>query len=170
MALTSEYPYLPRDVVPGTKVSVQATNGFCRSYLPRHLAVEVIDSIQKILFPVDSESEPLLRSLVVKQGFDPDCLRLVETAPYRRPSETDISYRYFGGRLMDLAHELEHPTPRSFIHKWLERKSGARYVMLATLAGVAVAILLGFLSLVVSIFQAWVSWQAWKYPAVGGNN
>jgi len=66
---------------------------------------------------------------------------------------------------MDLAQEVEHPTARGLLDKWLERKSGARYVMLATLAGVAVAILLGFLSLGVSVFQAWVSWEAWKYPA-----
>jgi len=66
---------------------------------------------------------------------------------------------------MDLAQEVEHPTARGLLDKWLERKSGARYVMLATLAGVAVAILLGFLSLGVSVFQAWVSWEAWKYPS-----
>ena len=65
---------------------------------------------------------------------------------------------------MDLAQELEHPTPRTPWQKWLERKSGARYIMLVTLAGVGVAVLLGFLSLVASIFQAWVAWQAWKNP------
>jgi len=129
----------------------------------------VIDSIQKILFPLDSDSEPLLRSLVVKHGLDPDCLRLVEATPYRNADESDIPYHYFGGRLMDLADELENPTPRNFLDKWLERRSGARYVMLATLAGIATAVLLGFLSLVVSVFQAWVSWQAWRYPAAGGS-
>ena len=141
-----------------------------RLCLPRQLALEVIDSIQKIIFPLESNSESLLRALVVKQHFDPDCLRLVDPVPYRRPSENDIPYRYFGGRLMDLAHELEHPTARSFLEKWLERKSGARYVMLATLAGIIAAVILGFLSLAVSILQTWISWQAWKYPADGGGS
>ncbi|KAK0622631.1 hypothetical protein B0T14DRAFT_475711 [Immersiella caudata] len=131
-------------------------------YLPRNLALEVIDTIQKILFPLGSPSEPLLRTLIVKHAFDPDCLRLVDPAPYRLPHENDIPYHHFGSRLMDLAHELEHPTPRGVMDKWLERRSGARYVMFATLAGVGVAVLLGFLALGVSIFQAWVSWRAWR--------
>ncbi len=143
---------------------------YLRGFIPRRLALEVIDTIQKILFPLESDSESLLRSLVVKHGFDPDCLRLVESTPYRRPDEHDIPYHFFGGRLMDLAQESESPTPRTLVEKWLERKSGARYVMLATLAGVAVAIILGFLSLVVGILQAWISWQAWKYPSVSGGN
>jgi hypothetical protein len=134
------------------------------AHLPRQLALEVIDTIQKILFPLGSPSEPLLRTLIVKHVFDPDCLRLVDPAPYRRPHENDISYHHFGSRLMDLAHEVEHPAPRGPMEKWLERRSGARYVMFATLAGVGVAVLLGFLALGVSIFQAWISWQAWRYP------
>ncbi|KAK4450962.1 hypothetical protein QBC34DRAFT_378787 [Podospora aff. communis PSN243] len=124
--------------------------------LPRPLALETIDTIQKILFPIGSPSEPLLRTLIVKHGFDPDCLRLVDPAPYRRPRENenvDMPYLHFGSRLMDLAHEVQHPAPRGTMERWLERRSGARYVMFATLAGVGVAVMLGFLALGVSIFQ-----------------
>jgi len=67
-----------------------------------------------------------------------------------------------------LYDELENPTPRGFFEKWLERRSGARYVMMATLTGVVIAIILGMFGLAVSIFQAWVGWQQWKHPITSG--
>ncbi|KAI3544490.1 hypothetical protein CSPX01_05615 [Colletotrichum filicis] len=65
---------------------------------------------------------------------------------------------------MDLYDELENPRPRRPIYVWLERRSKARHVMLATLIGVIIAIILGIMGLVVGIFQAWISYQAWKHP------
>lgn len=67
---------------------------------------------------------------------------------------------------MDLYDELENPIPRGFFETWgLERKSGARYMMMmTTLLGVVLAIVLGFLGLLLSIFQAWIGWQQWKHP------
>lgn len=103
-----------------------------------------------------------------KKGFDPDILRLVDSSLYRSAVEQPISYQYWGSRLMDLRDELENPTPRGFVEKWMERKSGSRYVMMATLAGVIIAVLLGFLGLAVSLFQAWVGWQQWKHPIGNG--
>lgn len=105
----------------------------------------------------------MLRSLVSKQNLDPDCLRF-ETAIVRAGDENDINYQYWGSRLMDLYDEIENPKPRGLLEEWMERRSGARYVMMATLAGVMIAVILGLLGLVVSIFQAWVSYQQWKHP------
>ncbi|TAQ87664.1 hypothetical protein B7494_g4009 [Chlorociboria aeruginascens] len=100
--------------------------------IPRQLALETLDSIQKILFPLtDAKSRALLGSLTSTAGFDPDCLRF-DSASIRITDEKDIPYHYFGSRLADLYNELENPTPRG-IEKWFERKSGARYVMMATL-------------------------------------
>jgi hypothetical protein len=65
---------------------------------------------------------------------------------------------------MDLYDEIENPKPRGLLDIWLEQRSKARHVMLATLIGVMIAILLGLLGLTVGIFQAWVSYQAWKHP------
>jgi hypothetical protein len=132
--------------------------------IPRQLALEVLDSIQNILFPPDAESQSLLRSLVSRSSFDADCLRF-ESASHRRDDESEISYRYFGSRLMDLLDELDDPRPRTVVEKWFERRSGSRHVMMATLIGVIIAILLGLLGLAVGIFQAWVSYEAWKHPA-----
>lgn len=60
--------------------------------------------------------------------------------------------------------EVQNPTPRGWLYTWLERKSGARYVMMATLIGVIIAVIIGILGLGVATFQAWVSYQQWKHP------
>ncbi|KAL9082755.1 MAG: hypothetical protein Q9165_008792 [Trypethelium subeluteriae] len=99
-------------------------------------------------------------------GFDPNCLHF-ENASYRSEEEVE-SYHYFGQRLMDLYEELQNPTPRGRVEKWLERRSGARYVMLATLIGVIIAVILGLLGLTVAVFQAWVAWEQWKHPTPSG--
>ncbi|KAL1969804.1 hypothetical protein VTN77DRAFT_7313 [Rasamsonia byssochlamydoides] len=92
--------------------------------IPRQLALETLDSLQKILFPSDSESKALLRSLVSKGSFDPNCLRF-ESASNRTNDEREIEYRYFGARLADLYEEIENPGPRSLVERWFERRSGA---------------------------------------------
>jgi hypothetical protein len=139
-----------------------------RGALPRQLALEALDSVQKVLFPLsDAKSRALLQSLVSTASFDPDSLRF-ESTTIRSADEKEISYHYFGARLADLYEELENPQPRGWIEKWLERKSGARYLMLATLIGVLIALILGFASLGVSSYQAWVGYQAWKHPVTPG--
>lgn len=132
--------------------------------LPRELALEVIDSIQEVLFPLsDTGSQALLRSLTVRKRFDPECLR-IEHGSIRRENEEEISYLCFGARLADLYEEMENPTPRGRWEVWLQRKSGARYVMLATLIGVVFAVILGMASLAVSSYQAYIGYQAWQHP------
>lgn len=121
--------------------------------MPRQLAIEALDSIFKILFPPDPESQSFLSSLVSRNSFDEDCLRF-EPIAYRSDDEKDISFNYFGSRLVDLYDELENPTARGWLQKWLERKSGARYVMMATLIGVMMAVVLGILGLAVGTFSS----------------
>jgi len=55
-------------------------------------------------------------------------------------------------RIADLYDELTNPTPRGF-EKWFERKSGVRYVMMATIAGVLFAIFLGMASLGLGVIR-----------------
>ncbi|KAI9686201.1 MAG: hypothetical protein M1822_003856 [Bathelium mastoideum] len=104
--------------------------------LPRQLLLEIIDSIQRVLFPIsDPKSYALLESLTgtVPGTFDPDCLRFESDDELRKAYEKETKYFYFGSRLMDLHRELQDPTPRGFFGQWLERRSGARYAMLATI-------------------------------------
>ena len=134
--------------------------------MSRRIAMEILNSIQKTLFPSTADATILLRSLISKHNLDADCLRF-EPSAYQVAGETSSGYRYLEQRLVELYEELDNPTPRGYLEKWLERKSGARYVMMVTLAGVAIAIMLGALALAVSIFQAWVGWQQWKHPVAG---
>jgi hypothetical protein len=124
--------------------------------------------VQKVLFPLwDPKSKSLLQSLISTASFDPDCIRY--DTDIRAADEKEIPYHYFGSRLADLYEELENPQPRGWVEKWLERKSGARYLMMATLIGVIIAVFLGFAGLAVSSYQAWLTYQAWKYPVSAGS-
>jgi len=73
---------------------------------------------------------------------------------------------FFTGRLLELYDEVHNPQPRGWLQRQMERKSGARYMILATLVGVLFAVLLGLVSLGVSSFQAWLAYQAWRHPVV----
>ncbi|RYO83798.1 hypothetical protein DL766_001420 [Monosporascus sp. MC13-8B] len=141
----------------------QSQQGFVAN-IPNQICIEVLHSLQMILFPFDSDSEFILRGLVSNESSDPDCIHF-DFAAY---GEDNICYSYFGSRLMELYEEVKNPTPRGFVERWFERKSGARYAMMATLVGVLIAVILGMLSLAVGIFQAWVAYEAWKHPVVSG--
>jgi hypothetical protein len=112
---------------------------------------------------LDPKSRALLVSLTTTSGFDPDALRF-ESTSIRNADEKDIAYHYLGTRLADLYEELENPKPRGLLEKWLERKSGARHLMFATLVGVVIAIILGMVGIAVGAYQAWVTYQAWQHP------
>ncbi|RGP68940.1 hypothetical protein FLONG3_8001 [Fusarium longipes] len=137
-----------------------------RGVLPRQLVLEILDSLQGTLFPLsDPKSKKLLRSLIGKCAFDPDILNF-EFSSIRRVGEESVPYIYLADRLGDLYNELQTPHPRSWLQRSIQRKSGARHVMMATLIGVAFAILLGIASLAVSSYQTWIAYQAWKHPVV----
>jgi hypothetical protein len=141
-----------------------------RGVLPRPLALEALATLQNILFPLtEAKSRALLLSLTstTTQNFDTDVLRY-DSVTIRNPHDPEtIPYHYFGKRLADLHEELANPSPRG-MEKWFERKSGARYVMMATIAGVAFAIFLGMASLALGAYQAWVGYQQWQHPVTPG--
>jgi len=161
-AFLKEHLRVTRDLTRDLSVS----DSLKRGALPRQLVLEILDSIQKIIFPLDDpDSRAILQSLTSRQnaGFDPDCIRF-ESATIRKPEEKEINYYYFGSRLVELYEEVQNPRPRGWLEKWLQRRSGARYVMLATLLGVIIAILLGLAGLAVSSYQTWIAYQQWKHP------
>ncbi|XXH00872.1 hypothetical protein Hte_007223 [Hypoxylon texense] len=146
----------------GTKASSNQVAGQKVS-LPKELIVETLNTLKYVIFPVEPDSQSILRSLVAREKFDPDNCRL-DASAWQPAAGDNVRYEYWGARLLRLYDELENPTPRGFLENWLERKSGARYVMLVTLAGVVIAILLGILGLAVGILQVWISWQQWQHP------
>ncbi|KAB8698118.1 hypothetical protein FH972_026368 [Carpinus fangiana] len=135
-----------------------------RGALPRQLILETLRTLQKVLFPQeDQKCRSFLHSLCSRYDFDRDCQRFEWTA-LRNEDEKDLSYRYWLERLEDLKQELENPRPKGLLEEWLERRSHPRYVMLATLVGVIIAIVLGAAGLAVSSYQAWIAYNAWKHP------
>lgn len=140
-----------------------------RGALPRQFILELLDSLQGVLFPLsDKKSRKLLRSLVATLDLDPDILRF-DFASNRNNGEETIPYYYLTGRLSDLQNELESPRPQGWFERQMERKSGARYMMMATIIGLGFAIFLGMASLVVSSYQTWLTYQAWQHPVPSGN-
>lgn len=134
-----------------------------RGNIPRQLALEVLDSLNSVLFPPFPESQYILQSLVSKRVFDEDVLHL-NMHELRRRNEVEGEYRYLASRLRDLYNEIENPTPRRRFEQWFERRIAQRYFMMATIGGLIAAIILGILGLAVGIFQAFVAWQQWKHP------
>jgi hypothetical protein len=122
--------------------------------------LEVLDTIHLVLFPPVLGSQKLLEDLVLKSSWDKGLLPDIST-PYRREGDPDISYAYFGDRLEELYRELQAPTPHGWLQRRLQRRSET-YMLMATMYGVIIAVTLGFFSLVVAIFQAWVAWQQLK--------
>ncbi|KAF3934709.1 hypothetical protein ABW20_dc0105818 [Dactylellina cionopaga] len=142
-------------------VSVEAALGL--GAIPRQLAIEVLDSIQKIIFPLsDPSAVAMLESLVKDRGFDKDCLRF-ESSAIRESHEINIRYLYFGARLADINDELKNPSPRGYISRWARRK-GAGHANIATIVGVGLALLFGLATLGLGVFQAWVGYQQWQHP------
>lgn len=127
--------------------------------LPRQYALEVLHSSQKILFPLwDSESVTLLQSLVDGAGFDSEILNGNDNE-FIGDDEEKIDFEYLWPRLSEIYQEIQNPRPRGWLANWLERRSGARYVMLATVAGVTFAVLLGMASLAVSSYQSYLAYE-----------
>lgn len=59
------------------------------STLPRQLALEILDSLQTILFSVgDEKSRSILQALVSKEKLDRDCLAQ-DSFDFRRDDEDD---------------------------------------------------------------------------------
>ncbi|KAK2612542.1 hypothetical protein QQS21_001480 [Conoideocrella luteorostrata] len=134
------------------------------SVIPLDLAIETLSTIKDVLFPDDWSSHSLLRVLISRQGFDPDIARTSDQSAQVSRNMEGMQYCYWQSRLIDLGDELENPTPRGVLEKYFQRKSAARHVIMATIAGVAIAVIVGIFSLAVSIFQAWVGWQQWQHP------
>jgi len=113
----------------------------------------------------DAKAKRLLNLLVKDERykFDAETGRF-EFGALRSAGEENISYVYLADRLEELYQESQNPRPRSWLDEQLQRRSGARYMMLATLVGVVFAVLLGMAALALSALQTWIAYEAWKHP------
>lgn len=125
--------------------------------------LEVLDTLYHVIFPRDVNSQTTLSALIRKQRFDSE-LRQYEQSRYKRDDDPDVDYSFFGNQMTAICEELQNPTPRRGWESWFQKYSAQRYMLMATMIGVFIAVLLGVLGLGVSAFQAWVSYQQWKHP------
>ncbi|KAF2112957.1 hypothetical protein BDV96DRAFT_579480 [Lophiotrema nucula] len=113
----------------------------------RQIAIETIDSIQKIFFPLDLECRRILGNLISK-GFDPDTAEYYPD-DYRRANEHNIIYRHWGSRLIQLHEFVKNADPSRGFWGWCRKRSRKEHLMLVTLLGVLVA--------AIGIVQSWVT-------------
>jgi hypothetical protein len=128
------------------------------------LLLETLDSIQSILFPsADDKSSRFLEDLMhgTKPKFDRDCLSY---DGHIRDMPGDFEYRYWSGRLAKLHHLVTNPKPRNRLGRWVERHTSERNALYVAILGLFLSAFFGFLGVVVNVVQAWVTYQAWKYP------
>ncbi|KAK1972256.1 hypothetical protein LY78DRAFT_688452 [Colletotrichum sublineola] len=126
--------------------------------------LEVLESLQGVLFPLtDKKSRKLLRSYVESGAFDP-AIQNFEFRSIKNKGEEVVPFFYLASRLDELHQELLDPSPRGWLERQFERRSGSRYMMMATMVGIFFAVFLGFLALVVSSYQTYIAYQAWQHP------
>jgi hypothetical protein len=110
---------------------------------------------------VDEKSFRLLENIVkdTKAGFDPDCL-LFEG--YARPVPENFEYHYWGNRLAMLHHLVTNPRPGRRISQWIQRHASERNAMFVAILSLVLSAFFGFLSVILGLFQAWVTYRSWK--------
>lgn len=140
-----------------------------RGALPRQLALETLESLQGVLFPLtDKKSNQLLSKLIQSGTFDPEIARF-DYGSIRNPGEESVPFYYLADRLSELHSELENPHPQGWLESVCERRSANRYILLVTMIGVILAVLLGVASLIVSVYQTWIAYHAWQHPVFSGS-
>ncbi|KAK4162948.1 hypothetical protein QBC43DRAFT_371149 [Cladorrhinum sp. PSN259] len=140
--------------------------------IPRALALETLHTLALLFPPSNSAAQKVLRSLLQRKTLpDGDILRFGTSSYERSASERNLALQFpiWGSRLLDLYDEVENPRPRGRMESWLERRSKSRHVMMATIAGVGAAVILGILGLGVAMFQTWISWQQYKLESAKAN-
>ncbi|KAI0521123.1 hypothetical protein F5B22DRAFT_597728 [Xylaria bambusicola] len=147
--------------------------GFSKSLelgtLPPQLLFETLVSFHCILFPVASvrneRSHILLKKLIRTEGFDHDGLWV----EFVRPIASDITFTYWGARLVNLYKLAKRPPPANAIVSWFERHTSERNALTVAIAGLFFAAVFGLLATIIGLVQLVISWLAWRYPVSSGS-
>jgi hypothetical protein len=115
-----------------------------RGTLPPQLLLEILDSIQYLLFPGDEKASPSLEKFIEKYGFDPNAIHL----DHIRVLAENPKYEYLGDRLRTLLHLADNPPPENRIVAWFERHTSERNALTVAILGLFLTALFGFLSMI----------------------
>jgi len=112
--------------------------------LPPQLLLEVLDSIQYLLFPNDKRSIQSLDNFIDKYDFDPQA-KLHEGRVRQLPEE--FEYKYLGDRLVTLLNIVKNPPAANRIVAWFDRHARDRNTLAIAALGLFLTALFGFLSM-----------------------
>lgn len=130
---------------------------------------ETLKTMQ-LLFP--AHDRPWLEKRIKKQSLDkrlkaPFIFLHKEdwhSRPLTNRRELYARYPHWAVRLHTIYEEAQDPTPMSWVGRWSERQKAARHTFWLTYLAIVVAVLFGIVSVVLGVFQVWISWCSW-----GGN-
>lgn len=111
----------------------------------------------------EPEDIKILRKLVRKQRFDPECIETEGYTVYGNIPK-DFKYIYWAERLAILHVRLKERPPRSKFEKWLAQENNDGNALLIALLALLISVLVGILSLILAAVQTWIAWMSWKYP------
>lgn len=113
-----------------------------RGTLPPQLLLEVLHSVQHVLFPNDARSTKSLGNFIRRYDFDPKATVYDDDI---RTLPDEFEYKYFGSRLATLSNFVDQPANSlaSWFVKWIK---GGTPVVIA-IVGLYLTVLIGTLSM-----------------------
>ncbi|KAI4625217.1 uncharacterized protein J4E87_005063 [Alternaria ethzedia] len=130
--------------------------------LPPQLLLEVLDSIQYLLFPNDPRSYKSLEKFISKYDFDPQAEYFQR---HIRELPEDFGYKYLGDRLATLLKVVDNPPAANGIVAWVERHTSERSALTVAIVGLFLTALIGFLSLIVAAIALFYSIKQYDVAA-----
>ncbi|KAJ4396544.1 hypothetical protein N0V93_000764 [Gnomoniopsis smithogilvyi] len=128
------------------------------------LCAETLFSLQSIFFCYnDDDSMNILYDVIRKSGLDSTCC-IHDGYHLFDNSDDDFTYVYWGERLLELHSFLKNPPPRSRFERWIRWQTSDSNSFLVAISALIITIFVSVLTLGLTGFQAWVSWEAWKHP------
>lgn len=117
--------------------------------LPPQLLFETLHSLQDILFPLtDHRSEKILRNLISRNGFDPECCEYDGYNVFHK----GVRYMYWGERIARLYELAKRRPPRNKLERWFDRRSTDGNAFSIALLAVGISILVGIVTIFMSGF------------------
>lgn len=111
---------------------------------------------------IDRRTARFTKSLVNKKKLDPDLMIDDGSMRFVPP---DFKFVFWADRLRALEEITAKRPPRNKVVSWIERHTSERNALTVAIFGLLLAVLFGFLGLIVGIAQLVVSILAWKYPS-----
>ncbi|CAE7010243.1 hypothetical protein PTNB73_00482 [Pyrenophora teres f. teres] len=144
--------HLERPIRRDHGVDIGFADSLRKGTLPPQLLLEIMNSIQYLLFPLEDRSFELARKFIDKYDFDPE---LGNFQAYTHGVSGNFEYKYLAGRVATLLEVANSPMPAtSRFTVWVEENTSERNALTVAILGLFLSVLLGFLGLIAGIISA----------------